>query len=204
MQTFLPYPSGVKSARVLDRQRLGKQRVECLQILAALTDIYKSQADYRLLELTPGTVSMAPMTFCTHSGDVWVWNPNMSGAGWTKHPAVAMWRGYEAALVQYSLEICGEWLKRGYRDTTAQTISLMADLSIQVVAQGRSKRGVSPTTLEHPPWWGDEALHTSHQSNLLRKDGEHYGKFFPEVDPGLEYIWPTKAGGATPPRAGRG
>jgi len=36
MQTFLPYPSFTESARVLDRQRLGKQRVECLQILAAL------------------------------------------------------------------------------------------------------------------------------------------------------------------------
>lgn len=36
MQTFLPYPDFVKSARVLDRQRLGKQRVEVLQLLRAL------------------------------------------------------------------------------------------------------------------------------------------------------------------------
>ena len=36
MQTFLPYPSFVRSAQCLDRQRLGKQRVECLQILQAL------------------------------------------------------------------------------------------------------------------------------------------------------------------------
>lgn len=39
MQTFLPYPSFVESARVLDSKRLGKQRVECLQILKALTNI---------------------------------------------------------------------------------------------------------------------------------------------------------------------
>jgi hypothetical protein len=37
MQTFLPYPEFAASARVLDRQRLGKQRVEALQILNALT-----------------------------------------------------------------------------------------------------------------------------------------------------------------------
>lgn len=37
MQTFLPYPSFSKSASVLDNRRLGKQRVECLQILKALT-----------------------------------------------------------------------------------------------------------------------------------------------------------------------
>ena len=36
MQTFLPYSDFESSARVLDRQRLGKQRVEVLQILNAL------------------------------------------------------------------------------------------------------------------------------------------------------------------------
>lgn len=36
MQTFLPFPSFAESARVLDPARLGKQRVETLQILRAL------------------------------------------------------------------------------------------------------------------------------------------------------------------------
>lgn len=36
MQTFLPYPDFLASAHVLDRKRLGKQRVETLQILRAL------------------------------------------------------------------------------------------------------------------------------------------------------------------------
>jgi hypothetical protein len=36
MQTFLPYPDFDKSASCLDRQRLGKQRVETKQILLAL------------------------------------------------------------------------------------------------------------------------------------------------------------------------
>ncbi|MDQ1083993.1 MULTISPECIES: MSMEG_6728 family protein [Microbacterium] len=37
MQTFLPYPSFVDSARALDLKRLGKQRVETFQLLRALT-----------------------------------------------------------------------------------------------------------------------------------------------------------------------
>jgi hypothetical protein len=37
MQTFLPYSSFADSARSLDYRRLGKQRVECLQILNTLT-----------------------------------------------------------------------------------------------------------------------------------------------------------------------
>lgn len=36
MQTFLPYKNFERSARVLDYKRLGKQRVEVLQILQAL------------------------------------------------------------------------------------------------------------------------------------------------------------------------
>jgi hypothetical protein len=35
MQTFLPYPSFERTARVLDVRRLGKQRVEALQVLRA-------------------------------------------------------------------------------------------------------------------------------------------------------------------------
>jgi hypothetical protein len=37
VQTFLPYPDFVASAQVLDKLRLGKQRVEAMQILRALT-----------------------------------------------------------------------------------------------------------------------------------------------------------------------
>ncbi|MEU3445954.1 MSMEG_6728 family protein [Streptomyces thermolilacinus] len=37
MQTFLPYPDFRASARALDRRRLGKQRVEALQVLRGLT-----------------------------------------------------------------------------------------------------------------------------------------------------------------------
>lgn len=37
MQTFLPYPDFAESAAVLDVKRLGKQRVEAIQVLRALT-----------------------------------------------------------------------------------------------------------------------------------------------------------------------
>jgi hypothetical protein len=36
MQTFLPYRDYARSAQVLDYRRLGKQRVECKQIMLAL------------------------------------------------------------------------------------------------------------------------------------------------------------------------
>ncbi|TDC53382.1 cytoplasmic protein [Micromonospora sp. KC207] len=37
MQTFLPYPDFLASARALDPRRLGKQRVEAIQVLRGLT-----------------------------------------------------------------------------------------------------------------------------------------------------------------------
>ena len=37
MQTFLPYPGFLASARALDQKRLGKQRVEAIQVLRGLT-----------------------------------------------------------------------------------------------------------------------------------------------------------------------
>ncbi|NHD19296.1 MULTISPECIES: MSMEG_6728 family protein [unclassified Actinopolyspora] len=40
MQTFLPWPDFAAVARVLDPQRLGKQRVEALQVLRALTVVH--------------------------------------------------------------------------------------------------------------------------------------------------------------------
>ncbi|HEX2065706.1 MAG TPA: MSMEG_6728 family protein [Candidatus Thermoplasmatota archaeon] len=39
MQTFLPYPDFAASARVLDRQRLGKQRLEALHLLRILRGV---------------------------------------------------------------------------------------------------------------------------------------------------------------------
>lgn len=44
MQTFLPYANFKKSAEVLDRMRLGKQRVETYQILKVLLTETKSNA----------------------------------------------------------------------------------------------------------------------------------------------------------------
>ena len=39
MQTFLPYASFTASAKVLDRARLGKQRVEVLQLLKSIKNV---------------------------------------------------------------------------------------------------------------------------------------------------------------------
>ena len=44
MQTFLPYPDFKKTAQCLDMKRLGKMRVEGMQILMVLTDLNITKA----------------------------------------------------------------------------------------------------------------------------------------------------------------
>lgn len=46
MQTFLPYPDLWESANCLDRQRLGKQRVEAMQILNALNGLSRGWVNH--------------------------------------------------------------------------------------------------------------------------------------------------------------
>ena len=54
MQTFLPYPDFIDSAYVLDRQRLGKQRVETKQILNALEGNSKGWVNHPAVKMWRG------------------------------------------------------------------------------------------------------------------------------------------------------
>lgn len=54
MQTFLPYRSFERSAGVLDRARLGKQRVEVLQILNALSGKSKGWVNHSCTRMWKG------------------------------------------------------------------------------------------------------------------------------------------------------
>lgn len=140
MQTFLPYADFDRTASVLDKGRLGKQRVETYQIMTAL---------------------------CT-------------GRGWIHHPAVKMWAGYENALFDYQAAICRAWIKLGFDETCwVKTMRVLESSDI-------------PRSDARPPWLGSEAFHRSHQSNLIRKDPDHYGPLFPGVPSDLDYLWPTR------------
>jgi Pyrimidine dimer DNA glycosylase len=149
MQTFLPYADFAASAAVLDDRRLGKQRVEALQVLRALT---------------------------------------YEGYGWQRHPAVRMWVGYPRAVAAYGLTICAVWTAADRADTCAATIR--ADL-----ARAGLPAPVSEQTLARlgllPGWLGDERVHRSHRSALVRKDPDFYGRLFDDADPALPYYWPV-------------
>jgi hypothetical protein len=149
VQTFLPYPDFDRSAEVLDVRRLGKQRVEGLQVVRALT-----YPEY----------------------------------GWKHHPAVRMWGGYEEAAGAFTLAVVGRWERLGFGDTCAA--SVRADLAAVGIGHVRTQAELARADAL-PPWLGDEALHRSHRSALVRKDPEHYRALFPDVPDDLPYVWPV-------------
>ena len=151
VQTFLPYADFGRSARVLDPKRLGKQRVETIQVVRALT---------------------------------------RPGYGWANHPAVLMWKGFEEALGRYGLTCCEEWTELGFGDTCALTIA--TDLRVAGVDRVRTQPELATAGLL-PPWLGDEAVHRSHRSALVRKDPTLYRPHFPDVPGNLPYVWPVRS-----------
>ncbi len=169
-------PSFEESAKCLDNKRLGKQRVECLQILNILkTGPYQCK------------VCKFNWDYCECSYGNRRIDKNFIKTPWYNHPAVQMWKGYEWALFDYACAICLEWRGRGYKDTIYDKLDLVMtfekpqDLTIIT-------RKENNTT----PWLGNNNFHLSHKSNLIRKFPEHYKKFWPDVPNDLPYWWPTK------------
>lgn len=100
---------------------------------------------------------------------------------WRNHPAVRMWRGHERALCLYSIAVCTEWRRRGFRDSLLpQFLALYSSF----VAEHRGPRPM-------PWWWGNENLHASHRSNLLRKDRGYYARFGWGERDDIPYYWPA-------------
>ena len=113
---------------------------------------------------------------------------------WKNHPAVRMWRGFLPALVEYGLENCREWTRRGYADSVAEQLLAWTG-------------GEAPSGAPLPPWFGLEPLHLSHRSALLRKDPAHYRPLFAALGHGdepddLPYLWPPDVFPRWPVRAG--
>lgn len=102
-----------------------------------------------------------------------------TSGGWVNHPATKMWRGHEIELCTYALAMCTEWVARGYTDNLALYFLNAQD---NYESSGYDARP--------PGWLGEDEIHASHRSNLLRKDAQFYSKFGWEEAADLPYVWP--------------
>lgn len=172
MISFLPYRSFEESAKCLDYKRLGKMRVECLQILKTLNQGPFLECWHECgLKRPKGHRESDGIVYCNNCGTP------LRNTPWCRHPAVQMWRGYEYNLANYGIIFCQEWIKRGYKDTTLKRIS---DI-----------REYLDYKEDSYPWWlGFEKFHSSHRAALLYKNFIHYSQFGWDEKPELNYCWP--------------
>lgn len=169
LQTLLPHPNFACSAAVLDRARLGKQRLECSQIIRALM------------------------------GDSVRGESPEDRSGWRSHPAVLMWRGHIPALALYMSCVIREWERRGYESNMTPPWGLekteggpglthvpWADFHASDMMPGCADDIVMPE------WLGDERIHASHRALLLQRDAGWYGQLGWTESPSEEgVVWPV-------------
>lgn len=104
--------------------------------------------------------------------------------GWRNHPAAVMWRGSETYLLQYGMACVQQLRERGQ--------DRLSGYELEAVQEYPNTFGM-PRDCVRPPWLGVDCFHRSHQSNLLRKNPKHYGRFFCDVPDDLPYVWPRGA-----------
>jgi hypothetical protein len=101
MQTFLAYDAHLDTAQCLDRSRLGKQRVEAIQLLNAGHDLFYDHDLKRVVD--------------------------RPAKGWQNVAVTRAWRPYPLALVAYGLTMCREWTRRGYVDNCSRQFAAYAE-----------------------------------------------------------------------------
>lgn len=95
VNTFLPYPDFVESAKALDYRRLGKQRVEAMQIINVLEDRSKGWQNHPAVRMWMGYTECLK-EYCNVMIDEWIS------------------RGYKNTMVKYIIGeiVKPEWLGR--------------------------------------------------------------------------------------------
>jgi hypothetical protein len=101
--------------------------------------------------------------------------------GWPNHPAARMWRGHWWQLALYGRAGVDVMAERGaWRPSVITRWRDWYDRLVDGLPRS-----------ERPTWLGDERVHASHRSNLLRKDPAFYGRHGWCERDDLPYFWPV-------------
>lgn len=194
VNTFLVDSNFQISASQLDSRRLGKQRVEAYQILNIIENLkilsgqsgIRCETDFNTFvnEIKKWYRSQ-PFVYIIdvdcliehYEKDNIILNANQRQIkmGFSTHPAVEMWFGYEDALKEYIDAHIKEWIKRGYKNT----------MKIYNVNPKR-----------YPEWIYWKHFHDNHRGALIAKEIARNEKSwyqekeaFVQASPFVDYIW---------------
>ena len=199
VNTFLVDSDFTRSAQHLDRQRLGKQRVEAMQILRLIEDLYRLRRlldvgdpdsypnlqayilalvrHYRSLGFIWSVHGRLLLRYpSTHSGPM-VGRPIK--LGFVYHPAVRMWYHHPEALKLYINAHIDEWVRRGYTNNMTRYC-------------------VDPN-VDRPSWTTDPVFHLNHRGSLITKERVRNEPLWYQQMPAfvsapvfIDYIWPVR------------
>lgn len=199
VHTFLVDFSYAQSAALLDREHLGKQRVEAYQILLTIEDLYlvaqyfNTSVPVNPNEWKPWIRLLAkqylslPFRFARDldTGQVYTCTQvesNTSQYHHVKlafpvyHPAVLMWLGHPESLKEYINAHIQEWIRRGYKNN---------------MKQYEVKNPVRPL------WTVDSKIIENHRAALLKKELDRGKPAWFQLRPEFVslpaftgYIWP--------------
>jgi hypothetical protein len=194
VNTFLVNSNFQQSASQLDSRRLGKQRVEAYQILNILENLriisgqsgIRCQTDFNTFvneikkwyHSQPFVYVLASDGLIEHYDKkdiICGKDERIIKLGFSTHPIVEMWFGYEDALKEYIDAHIHEWIKRGYKN----------NMKIYNV---KSKK--------YPPWIYWEHFHDNHRGALIAKEIDRNEKTwyqnmesFVQSSKFVDYIW---------------
>jgi hypothetical protein len=169
------------SATMIDRQRLGKQRLEGKQLIEAVYKVhfassfiqslgYKLPRDTELLHLVRYIIDTYKSLNCVHYFHYVYENDHIKDIAfteqpvspdckqvkfaWCNHPCTRMWYYHIDALKAYVNSIIQEWIRRGYNNTM--------------------KMYYTNQTYERPWWMGYFTSYLDYADVLQRKNADHY------------------------------
>lgn len=184
MQTFVPLPDFADTMAVLDRRRLGKQRVETFQILATLLRIPTLDGKIRdgwrhhpAVKMWRGhEVSLA--RYGLAACDAW----SSRGHQDNMWPAFAM-----ITISARDRTVCPNW-----REVIDETVRASRLDSVRRTERWFRSLSEPLVDRELPPWWGRPDVHSSHRAMLRAKEPEWYATRLrePESTP-ARYVWPV-------------
>lgn len=171
MQTFLPFKDFRLSAEYLDDKRLGKQRVENLQLIQAMSG-WKLITTEKILHPWRGVLT-EPLPRAQ-------WKLRRDPVGWTNHPCKKMWTGFEGLFRDYQYWVTTEWVSRGFKDTCWEKFNCVWNHAYE------------EDETEGLPWWyDDDKFHEMYQSLLIRKNPDYYRPLFPDTPDDIEFKFPV-------------
>lgn len=193
MQTFLPYKSFSGSARCLDNKRLGKQRVEVLQILNTLTGKSTGWANHPATRMWRGY----ERALCAYGFAVceeWYYDRGFRDTCWRKiYDIECLLDGIICNNSDLKLQSCTYPIIFNEKSDEEQTELInLTDIVFSTLLPGEKALLYSDKTVRafYPPWLTDEFC-LSHRSNLIRKNPDYYRPLWPDVPDNLPYIWPV-------------